>query len=342
MRKKSAMKAAAAMLTAAGAAASLAPCSSAESGSGTNAGRPHFNKNTRIEAVKDDPAFGGWGRLIFPANGYFYSGSTLKDLKLIWYTNIDPDKTVEICNYFYEQTKAGKQVFYDIYNKREKSLDPAKKDTGIFFFRGNPGAKTAIISPGGGFAYVGAMQDSFPVALELSKMGYNAVSVIYRPDGRTACEDLSRTIARLVENAETLGIDMRDYSLWGGSAGARMTDIVGTYGTAVFGEKDCPRPAAVITQYTGLSEVTGMEPPTYANVGTSDPIADWRTMKRRIRRINANGTDAEIEIFRGLSHGFGLGTGTDAKGWVGHAVRFWEKHMTTESLPLCRGKHNDQ
>ena len=30
-------------------------------------------------------------------------------------------------------------------------------------------------------------------------------------------------------------------------------------------------------------------------------------MQRRIERIKANGTDAEIEIFKGLSHGFGLG-----------------------------------
>lgn len=47
---------------------------------------------------------------------------------------------------------------------------------------------------GGGFAYVGAMQDSFPVAYELSRKGFNAFALIYRPGAQTACEDLARAV----------------------------------------------------------------------------------------------------------------------------------------------------
>ena len=50
-------------------------------------------------------------------------------------------------------------------------------------------------------------------------------------------------------------------------------------------------------------------------------------MERRINAIQANGTDAEIEVFNGLSHGFGLGTGTVAEGWIDRAVAFWERNM---------------
>lgn len=121
---------------------------------------------------------------------------------------------------------------------------------------------------------------------------------------------------------------MQDYSLWGGSAGARMAAWLGSYGTESFGEKRYPRPVAVILQYTGLSEVTGKEPPTFACVGTNDGIASYKTMEDRINRIKANGTDAEIEVFQGLSHGFGLGEGTVAEGWIDNAIKFWEKHMT--------------
>ena len=119
-------------------------------------------------------------------------------------------------------------------------------------------------------------------------------------------------------------------SLWGGSAGARMAAWLGSYRTSDFGEAEYPRPAAVIMQYTGLSEVTGTEPPTYNCVGTSDGIADYRTMERRIAAIQQHGTDAMIEVFPGLGHGFGLGTGTAAEGWLGHAVAFWEKQMSAE------------
>ena len=30
---------------------------------------------------------------------------------------------------------------------------------------------------------------------------------------------------------------------------------------------------------------------------------------------------------RGVGHGFGLGNGTSAKGWITEALRFWEMHL---------------
>ena len=104
-----------------------------------------------------------------------------------------------------------------------------------------------------------------------------------------------------------------------------MAAWLGSISTDNFGEKKYPRPAAVIMQYTGLSEVFGNEPPTYNCVGTNDGIASYRTMENRINQIRANGTNAKIEIFKGLSHGFGLGEGTIAEGWLDNAVNFWEK-----------------
>ena len=289
-----------------------------------------YTKDTGITEVQSDPAFGDYGRLIFPVDNGYMSGNTLGNLRLIWYSNIDPDKTVEICNYLKSHAEDGETVFYDIYSEEEKAADPDKEDTGLFFFRGDPGAKFAIVNAGGGFAYVGAMHDSFPHALELSKRGYNAFALIYRPGAQTACEDLARAIAFVFDHAEELQVDTSDYSLWGGSAGARMAAWLGSYGTESFGEDAYPRPAALFVNYTGLSEVYGNEPPTYSAVGTSDGIASYRTMERRIQAIQANGTDAEIEVFNGLSHGFGLGTGTVAEGWIDRAVEFWERNMKNE------------
>ena len=287
-----------------------------------------YTPESKIADVRKDPAFGDFGRLLFPAEEDYWSGDRLRDLRLTWYNYINPDTTVEIVNTLKHRAKSGETVFFDIYTDVEKAADPDKRDTGLFFFRGGAGAKVAICNAGGGFAYVGAMHDSFPHALELSKKGYNAFALIYRPGAQTACEDLARAIAFLHEHADELQIDMTDYSLWGGSAGARMADWLGSYGTCAFGEAAYPRPAAVIVNYTGLSEVTGTEPPTYSAVGAADGIASWRTMQRRIEAIRANGIDAEIEVFDGLPHGFGLGIGTAAEGWIGNAIRFWERNMS--------------
>ncbi len=286
-----------------------------------------YSRDTRISNVINDPVFGDHGRLIFPVDEGYYSGETLGDLRLTWYNNIDPDTTVEIANYMRSHAESGEVIFYDIYSDSEKTADPRKEDTGLFFFKGTPGEKFAVCSAGGGFAYVGAMQDSFPHALELSKRGYNAFAVIYRPGAQTACEDLSRAIAFIFDHADELEVDTDCYSLWGGSAGARMSAWVGSDGTEDFGERALPHAGAVIMQYTGLSDYSDNDPPTYVCVGDSDGIANWRTMKTRLDNISSLGIDTEFHVYEGLRHGFGIGTGTVAEGWVDDAVRFWEKQF---------------
>ena len=300
--------------------------SSAKKESAMQAETP-FHLETKVVDVINDPVFRGYGRLIFPADRHISHDLSLKDVGniLVWYNDVRPERTVEIVNYMKTQAQQGRQIFYDIYSDAEKQKDPRKRNTGLFFFRGRPGNRVALLNAGGGFSYVGAMHDSFPHALELSRKGYNAFALIYRPDAQKACEDLARTIAFIHTHAGELQVDPSNYSLWGGSAGARMAAWLGSLGTESFGEKPCPRPAAVIMQYTGLSEVYGNEPPTYNCVGTGDWIASSHTMQRRIQAIRANGTAAEIEIFPGLPHGFGLGEGTVAEGWIQRAAAFWER-----------------
>ncbi len=291
-----------------------------------------YTPDTAITAVITDPAFGDYGRLIFPVERGYYSGRTLKDLRLTWYSCIDPDKTVEICNYFKAQALSGDTLFFDIYTEAEKIADPGKGDTGLFFFKGRPVAKFAVCCAGGGFAYVGAMHDSFPQALELSKMGFNAFALIYRPGARTACEDLARAISFIFEQDAALDIYPTDYSLWGGSAGARMAAWLGSYGTAAFGGRDLPRPGAVIMQYTGLGEFSAADPPTYACVGDQDWIADWRGMRDRLKAMQQAGIPTEFHVYPGLGHGFGLGTGTVAEGWIRDAAAFWQSQTAGDGI----------
>lgn len=47
-----------------------------------------FTRQTKIEDVKRDPAFGNYGRLLFPLDRSYYSGDTLEDLQLLYYSHI--------------------------------------------------------------------------------------------------------------------------------------------------------------------------------------------------------------------------------------------------------------
>ena len=162
-----------------------------------------------ISDVISEPLFGNYGRLIFPTDSGYFSGDTLGTLKLTWYSNIDPEKTVEIANYMKNHAAKGEAIFYDIYTDEEK-------------------------------------------------------------------------------------------------------------------EDGLPKPGAVVMQYTGHSDYTENDPPTYACVGENDGIADWRVMENRLEQLAAFGILTEFHKYPGLGHGFGLGTGTAAEGWIEDAVSFWE------------------
>lgn len=294
----------------------------------TSSATEQYTADTRISDVINDPVFGDFGRLIFPVNSGYYSGDTLENLRLTWYNNINVAHTVEICNYLKNQTIAGNRVFYDIYTDEEKAADPRKENTGLFFFRGEKNAKFAVTCAGGGFAYVGAMHDSFPHALELSKRGYNTFAIIYRPGAQTAYEDLARAISFIFANAETLGVDTNGYSVWGGSAGGRMAATISSYGVEEFGgATGIPKPSVAVIQYTGHTDYNPAgEPATFVTVGENDGIANYRAMKARIDALAAMDVPTEYHSYKGLGHGFGLGVGTIAEGWIDQAVAFWEKN----------------
>lgn len=286
-----------------------------------------FTLDSTVGDVIKDSAFGDFGRLLFPVDRMVSEDATLSEISsedvYVWYSDIQPEKTVEIVNHLKERADEGEQIYFPIYSEEEIRADASKEDTGLFYFGGNKGEPFAIMNAGGGFMYVGAMHDSFPHALEVSKMGYNAFALIYRPN--EAYEDLARAIIYLYDHATELGIAPDGYSLWGGSAGARMAAVLGNkeYLQELTKRSDVPQAAAVIMQYTGYTDTSKADAPTYACVGTNDGIAPWNTMKNRLEKLESMGIPTEFHRYKGLGHGFGLGTDTVAEGWIDDAVKFW-------------------
>jgi acetyl esterase/lipase len=88
---------------------------------------------------------------------------------------------------------------------------------------------------------------------------------------------------------------------------------------------DLPRPSAVVMAYTALQDHSSDDPPTFVVVGDRDGIAPPATMRRRAEALRRSGTAVEYHEYEGVGHSFGLGEGTIAEGWVGEAVRFWER-----------------
>jgi acetyl esterase/lipase len=304
------------------------------SGSTTENGM-HLKTSSTIRDVVNHPAFEGFSQFILPLDrGRYDINMPLENVAslLPYHSNVDPDTVVNTINYMIDEADSGETIFYDFYTDRQKQSDPTKESTGLLFFRGEPGAPFAVISPGGGFAYVGSIHEGFPPAIALTQKGYNAFVLQYRVGGeQVACEDLAAALFYIFKNAKALAVSTENYSVWGSSAGARMAARIGSYGAAAYGGEEIPRPSTVVMAYTGHTDFTKSDPPTFAVVGDRDGIANASTMKRRVNSMRNAGIDVEFHLYQNVGHGFGLGTGTKAQGWLEDAVRFWENHMSASS-----------
>jgi acetyl esterase/lipase len=291
----------------------------------------HLTVNSYVRDIVNHPAFRDFGErmLLRDNNAADYNTRLSNDTGRLFYPqNIAPVFVVNALNHLIDEVNSGKTIFYDFYTAQQKQRDRAKENTGLFFFKGKPGAPFAVVCPGGGWACVSSLQEGFPVALEINKQGYNVFVIRYRIGGeQIACEDLAAALAFIFANARTLEVGTQNYSLWGESAGARMAARLSSYGTARYGAASCPKPVTAVIAYTAHSDFTAGDPATFTVAGGRDGIAPPRTMERRVNAMRAAGIDVEYHMFPNAPHGFGIGVGTDAEGWVLNAVRFWEKHM---------------
>jgi acetyl esterase/lipase len=290
----------------------------------------HLGVENTIGDLLRHPAFAGFAHLILPWDERAYDEQMRLariGTLLPYHTHVNPETVTSGLNRLIDEAACGRTVFYRFYSDAQRTQQPARSQTGLFFFRGRPGAPFAVIAPGGGFSYVASVHEGFPHAAAISDKGYNAFVLKYRAGygGTVATQDLAAAVTFIFGNAGKLGVDTRGYSLWGSSAGARMAAAVGSHGVANYGGGDFPKPSAVVMAYTGHSDHASAEPPTFVVVGREDGIAPPAVMERRVKALRKDGTPVEFHEYEGLGHGFGLGTKTSAEGWVFEAIRFWER-----------------
>jgi acetyl esterase/lipase len=297
----------------------------------------HLCVDDSVDDILKHPTFARFGRLLLPWDDRRYDTTMpLRNIGslLPYHSHVDPVVVVSALNRMIDDASAGRTVFYDIYTDAQKQAEPSRKNTGLFFFRGRPGAPFAVIAPGGGFSYVASVHEGFPYAVDISNRGYNAFVLKYRAGhgGTVATEDLAAAISYIFANVGSLGVTTANYSLWGSSAGARMAATIGSYGTARFGGADLPKPSALVLLYTGHSDLASTEPPTFVAVGDADGIAPPSIMERRVAGLRRLGTEVEYRKYPGVGHGFGLGVSTSAEGWIADAVRFWAKQIKRQPV----------
>ena len=141
------------------------------------AGVRHLGIGSTLGELLRHPAFAGYARRLLPRDDVAID-ETLPIERLgsllPYHSHVVPGVVLGALNHLIDEVGRGTPVFHELYSPAEQQDDPTKASTGLFFFRGRPGAPFALIAPGGGFSYVGSVHEGFPYALEISREGYNA------------------------------------------------------------------------------------------------------------------------------------------------------------------------
>ncbi len=306
---------------------------------------PHIIAKTPVWDVIRHPAFQGRGKLLFPwdEDHRYPKNMTMAQAPslLLWHTNMDVGEMIQGVNRLIDDINDGKQVLYDFYSTEDKCADPSKKNTGLFFLRGMPGAPFAVVSAGGGFYYVGSLHGGFPPAIELNRHGYNVFVLKYRVgQGETiSSRDLIAAVHFILAHANELEVNSKGYSLWGGSAGARLSSNA-SYGEGGIHRSEIIHPAAVVMAYTtfaGKPAFSSDDPAAYMIAGTRDWIVPSDHMPARAAIMRNAGIPVECRILPGVEHGFGTGKGMQAEGWMKQAIAFWEQHKSSGETTSQKG-----
>lgn len=215
----------------------------------------------------------------------------------------------------------------------------------------------AVVCPGGGYSMVCSFIEGTPIARKLNEQGISVFIVYYRVRGKARYphpqEDLAHAVREIMDRAEEYQVDPENYSVWGSSAGGHLA---ASFGTADMGypRYDLPKPRAIVLGYPVVTmdpvlthedthdnllgtkatpeaeiltsvegQVAAGYPPTYLWCGDADATVDPDNSRLMAAALEAAGVPHRFEIFPGVDHGVGPGTGTAAEGWIDHAVDFW-------------------
>ncbi len=217
----------------------------------------------------------------------------------------------------------------------------------------------AVICPGGGYSIVCSFIEGTPIARKLNEQGVSAFIVYYRVKKKARFphpqEDLARAVGEILGKAAEYHVDPDNYSVWGSSAGGHLAASFGTESMG-YARYVLPRPTAVVLSYPVISmdpalahgdthdnllgphatlameraasvdeQVTAAYPPAYLWCGDADSTVSPENTKRMAAALEAKGVPYRCEIFPGVEHGVGPGTGTAAEAWIEHAVQFWKE-----------------
>lgn len=270
-------------------------------------------------------------------------------------------------NLVIENYNAGVKVTHLFYTMDEIAQDSTKAKTALFYFPAKEaGAKYALVIPGSGWNESAELEEGACTAWQLHEMGYAVFVLRYRiwtdAGDNAPLEDIGRAVQYITEHAAEFAIQPENYAIVGYSMGGHLT---GLFGSDAVGYKNyqVPEPAALLLGYP-VNNMTlvkgayrflqdpGIREPRYYTMNVSDYVTDdfpatyhWHGKDDiTLFALNAAQQEPVLEaalaahnvphkyiVYDHAPHVSGIGTGTDADGWLYDAAAFWEEQAAQKT-----------
>lgn len=233
-----------------------------------------------------------------------------------------------------DKAKKGEEVYYPLFSEEEIKEDERRGQVSVYRLASDNTEKRpyVLLLAGGGFQSVCTPMESLPVAAAFNDLGYTAFCLTYRVSGTfgekpdTIAEDIYRAVDFITEHAEEFNVDAKNYLIGGFSAGGMAISEWCNPETG-YQKYQAEKPAAACFMY-GLNEEDGdtIDVPAFIRYCNDDIYFEADPFDGFAAAISKRGIAINYEKVDCL-HGFGLGTGTDAEGWVNEAERFWKEQI---------------
>lgn len=300
-----------------------------------------ITENTRLYKIRNYPKFKEFKKILFTPRKWAACMGVYKIKHLKLFMCYDPFSIADGFNFLKEEVDKNKKIYYSF-----------GKDKGLFAFPVKSKKPYILILPGGGYHEVCAMVEGFPLAKYFNSLGYSVFVGIYGIDKNAKFpgphQDVSNFLNFIEQNFD---VQKGKYILSGFSAGGHLASSFALKNVG-YGKFNNEKPLGLLLGYPLISlnadckEITrkrlfGEEnfnnkellekysvdvaldetyPLTYFFQSKDDTVLSINHAHRFNEALNkANVKHKFIEIDK-IDHGFPLGRGTKAEGWLKEGV----------------------
>lgn len=273
----------------------------------------------------------------------------------------DAKAAVDGVNRLLEIAESGQQFLFDLGTKEGRLLYyPAvlsKKRHGR-----EDNKPYIILASGGGYFGVCTLVEAMPAAAYLNQKGFDVFCLNYR-SGHIGLfpgvmEDMAAAVEFATSECRDCGLSPKGYIVGGFSAGGHLAGMWGTQ--RGYAKYRLPKPQAVWLNYPMVSadiadqagifsawivrrlmfglfggkkkvrlwaldeNIAEDYPDTFLVMAKDDDTIPQKLYEDLKKSLKLHHVNSRIRHVESGSHGYGLGVGTKAEGWLDEAVTFWE------------------